>query len=226
MNGERRIHPAIRAAACAFGIALAGWGGAALSQTVPDIPLLEGPITGPGSMYPGLRPLTPGTEPESYGYVTQEYFISGTAAGAPYKTRILVRRPQQAKRFSGAVVALCTLPVSDFPWGAGVAMGLHHLLRWIDRGKAPPHAPYIEVDNDLSDGSRLALDERGNAKGGVRNTYVDVPIAQYGVPNAGATPPANFLCSIAGWRISFPDELLATLYRNKKDYLSIAGSSG
>ena len=89
-----------------------------------------------------------------------------------------------------------------------------------ERGKVPPRASYIEVDNDVAnDGSRLALDANGNAKGGVRNAYVDVPVAQYGVPNAGATPAAGFLCSIAGWRLPYDEEKLQTLYRNRLDYL-------
>ena len=36
-------------------LALAPQAGA--QSTVPDIPSVEGPITGPGQMYPGLRPL-------------------------------------------------------------------------------------------------------------------------------------------------------------------------
>jgi len=115
---------------------------------------------------------------------------------------------------------MCTLPVSDFPWGAAVALGLNHLVQWVERGKVPPRASYIEVDNDVAnDGSRLALDANGNAKGGVRNAYVDVPVAQYGVPNAGATPAAGFLCSIAGWRLPYDEEKLQALYRNRLDYL-------
>jgi hypothetical protein len=115
----------------------------------------------------------------------------------------------------------CALPVSDFPWGPSVAMGLAHLVAWVDHGRTPPHAPYIEVDgNTANDGSRLALDEHGNAKGGVRNTYVDVPVATYGVPNTALEPSGAFLCSIAGWRVPFADETLNTLYKNKGDYLS------
>ena len=80
------------------------------AQSAPAIPSVDGPITGPGQMYPGLRPLTPGTEPADYGYVTEEFFVSGTtltAAGVeqPYATRILVRSPKNHKRFSGIVVA-------------------------------------------------------------------------------------------------------------------------
>jgi hypothetical protein len=115
---------------------------------------------------------------------------------------------------------MCTLPVSDFPWGATVAMGLNHLVDWIERGTVPPRAPYIEVDNDLADGSPVALDALGNAKGGVRNTYVDVPVAAYGVPNAGAAPGAQFLCSIAGWRLPFDEDTLHALHKNKGAYVS------
>jgi hypothetical protein len=39
------------------------------------------------------------------GYLQEEYFISGTASGRPYTTRILVRRPAEATRFSGIVIA-------------------------------------------------------------------------------------------------------------------------
>ena len=382
----------------------------------PALPTIEGPVNGPGPMYPGLRPLTAGTAPEDYGYVTEEFFVSGTTrTGNPtveqtYTTRILVRSPKKPQRFSGIVVAevmhsngfavtfepsrhsfllrghvhveiaaqlgnvtgtvkpfnperygtlaiasgaqtsqivaqvgrllksnllkplpvrhvllmgtsqssgvlrtyqsqqhfqarmpdgspvfdgylavstlggapmmvvdvptimmptqtevnsgaaagntyrrpdsdepgnrlriyetagmphangrdtiaytpgMCTQPVSDFPWGAAVSVGLHHLVQWVDAGITPPRAPYIEVDNDTAnDGSRLALDANGNVKGGVRNVYVDVPVAQFSVPNAGATPAAQFLCSIAGVRTEFTEEKLSSLYRNRGDYLS------
>ena len=381
---------------------------------VPPVPAFEGPITGPGPIYPGLRPaLTPGNEPADFGYVTDEYFVSGTANGQPYRTRILVRRPEPAQRFSGIVVSEsmhsngfavtfqpamksilmrghvhveiaaqqsnvnttlkpfnpdryaslsipsgaqtseiiaqvgvliksnlthgplappsvrrlilegtsqasgvlrtyqaqkhfqsrmpdgspivdgylatstlgsapmmvvdvptvhmptmtevnsgapsgaafrrpdsdepgnryrlyevagmahansrdtityvpdpCALPVSDFPWGSAAAMGLNHLIQWVDNGVAPPHAPPLEFDNDTAnDGSRLALDANGNVKGGVRNTYIDVPVAQYGVPNTGATPAANFNCSIAGWRVAYDEQTLRQLYRNKGSYI-------
>src|SRR5688572_19968880 len=82
----------------------------------------------------------------------------------------------------------CTLPVTDFPAGAFTALALNHLVEWITRGKTPPRAPYIAVDqNPANDGSHLALDEFGNAKGGVRNIWVDVPTAAHGVFGKGKT---------------------------------------
>jgi hypothetical protein len=81
------------------------WLGAAQAQfTVPAIPTVEGPITGPGEMHPGMRDGPAGTNLEDFDYVAEEYFISGTAAGQPYKTRILIRKPRKSKDFSGFVV--------------------------------------------------------------------------------------------------------------------------
>ena len=397
----------INAAAISAAVLLACTSFARAQFAVPELPALEGPISGPGAMYTGLRPApAPSDDPADFGYVTEEYFASGTAKGQPYRTRILVRRSEHESRFSGIVVSEvmhssgfaetfqpamksllmrghvhveiaaqhsnvyvavkpfnperyaslsltssaqtteiisqvalllksnlrhgplaplmvrrlilqgtsqasdvlrdyqarqhfqsrmpdggpivdgylaastngsapmmvvdvptvhmptmtevnnngiafrradsdesgnryrlyevagaahansrdviayvpnpCTLPVSQFPWGAMLAMGLHHLIDWTDRGIVPPHAPPLEFDNNTAnDGSRLALDENGNVKGGVRNTYVDVPVAAYGVPN-GTSPK----CSIAGWRIAYDEETLRQLYKNHDAYFT------
>src|SRR4051812_1061146 len=79
--------------------------GAAHAQLlVPAVPMFEGPVTEGGDVYPGLRAEAPGTTAADFGYATDEYFVSGTANGQPYKTRILVRHPLPAERFSGIVV--------------------------------------------------------------------------------------------------------------------------
>ena len=88
----------------ALSVALLLLAGAARAD-VPPTPAFEGPITEGGDMYPGLRPEAPGTTAADFGYATDEYFVSGTANGQPYKTRILVRHPVPAERFSGIVVA-------------------------------------------------------------------------------------------------------------------------
>jgi hypothetical protein len=397
-----------------FAAALLLAAGAVHAQfVVPPMPAFEGPITESGDMYPGLRPEQPGTTAADFGYATDEYFVSGTANNQPYKTRILVRHPLPAERFSGIVVAEsmhsngfavtfeparkyffmrghvhveiaaqttnittlksfnavryasmsipstqqtseiiaqvgvliksnlsngplaplsvrklvmegtsqasavlrtyqaqkhfqermadgsaimdgyfatstlgnapgtapmmvvdvptvhmptmteantaltvngvinfrrpdsddpgnryrlyevagmahansrdtpayvpspCALPVTNFPWGAMAAMGLNHLVEWVDHGTVPPHAAPLESDNN--GGPHLAVDANGNVKGGVRNTYVDVPAAIYAVPNA----PSNVLtCAIAGWLVPYNPETLGDLYRNKGAYIN------
>src|SRR3954469_6402524 len=113
----------------------------------------------------------------------------------------------------------CTLPVTDFHAGAFTALGLNHLIEWIAHRKTPPHAPPITVDQDTTgDNSPLAFDANGNVKGGVRNVWVDVPIATYGVLGKGKTPAQDRLCNLAGSEVPLPAATLKTLYRDKAAY--------
>lgn len=115
----------------------------------------------------------------------------------------------------------CTLPVTDFPAGAFTALGLNHLIEWIANGKTPPHAPPIAVDQDSkNDGSPLALDEHGNARGGIRNVWVDVPTATNGVFGKGKTPQQDRLCQLAGTKVPLADDVLKKLYRGNGDYVA------
>jgi len=115
----------------------------------------------------------------------------------------------------------CTLPVTDFPAGAFTALGLNYLVDWIATGKVPPHAPPIEVDqNTANDGSFLALDEHGNAKGGIRNVFVDVPVAANGVMGKGKTTAQDRLCLLAGTKVPLAPDALRRLYTSKDDYVA------
>lgn len=378
---------------------------------VPPVPAIAGPVSGPGAMYPNppVNVVPGAVRVEDFDYVTEEYFVSGTAAGAPFATRVIVRRPREPRRFSGTVVAEamhaggrslvfewsrqsiltrnhlfveivhspgninllktfnasryetmaigmgqtneviaqvgrliksktgpfaaydirratlmgtsassgtvrnylaahselrmpdggpvfdgflltstngntplpivdvpmiqmptqtevvtwaergiayrrpdsdepgnrfrlyevagmphnnsrdapafqndpCTLPVTDFPAGAFTALALHHLVEWIANGTIPPRASPIAVDNDtVGDGSHLALDEHGNAKGGVRNVWVDVPIATYGVFGKGRTQAQDRLCQLAGTEVPLAENVLRKLYRDRADYVA------
>lgn len=128
----------------------------------------------------------------------------------------------------------CKLPISRFPLAAYMSVALNHLWQWLDKGILPPHADRFYVDYNMDkDGSLLALDELGNVKGGIRNPYVDVPSAKFGVPNSGAEPPIknphpfiaargeaaqNQLCGLANYQINFTPEQLKKLYKDKKTY--------
>jgi hypothetical protein len=95
-------------------------------------------------------------------------------------------------------------------------MGLQHMIDWTVNGTIPPRATSVmEIDNDLSDGTRVALDEFGNAKGGVRTPYLDVPLFTYTIPNSGPG-----LCNQTGYQTRLPDEALDKLYRNYGQYVS------
>lgn len=58
-----------------------------------------------GSMFSSLGLLPEGESMEDFNYVTEEYFISGMAAGSRYTTRIVVRKPIDNTNFSGLILA-------------------------------------------------------------------------------------------------------------------------
>jgi hypothetical protein len=138
----------------------------------------------------------------------------------------------------------CKYPISRYPMGAEMAIALDKLFAWVDKGIAPPHADRFYVDFnpdnkpklDRDKGSLLALDEFGNVKGGIRNTYVDVPVKSFHVPNEGAEPrisnPNHFiaarringqdpdaqLCGLGNLETALSKDQLKKLYKNPKDY--------
>jgi len=111
----------------------------------------------------------------------------------------------------------CTHPeLSHYPYGAMTFMGLQHLMDWTVDGTIPPRAAVMEVDNDTTgDGTRVATDEFGNAKGGVRTTYLDLPLFTFHIPNAGPG-----LCNQTGWLTPLPQAVVRDLYRNYGQYVS------
>ncbi|HZI79701.1 MAG TPA: alpha/beta hydrolase domain-containing protein [Vicinamibacterales bacterium] len=144
------------------------------------------------------------------------------APGNRYRLYEVAGMPHNNSRESpGFLNDPCTLPVTDFPAGAFTALGLNYLVDWIARGRTPPHAPPIEVDqNTANDGSFLALDEFGNAKGGIRNVWVDVPVAANGVMGKGKTTAQDRLCLLAGTKVPLKPEQLQRLYKSKDDYVA------
>ena len=85
--------------------------GSAEKAAVP-VPKVEGPVT--GGMRTGGPYWASPIDLGPHGYVEEEYFLSGTASNrglgghgehtAPYKVRILVRRPADPARFNGTAV--------------------------------------------------------------------------------------------------------------------------
>jgi hypothetical protein len=143
----------------------------------------------------------------------------------------------------------CKYPISRYPMGAEMAVALDKLFAWVDKGVTPPHADRFYVDFnpdnkaglDRAKGVLLALDEYGNVRGGIRNTYVDVPVKSFHVPNEAAEPrmanPSRFilarrvngqdpdaqLCGLSNFETVLTKEQLKKMYRNPKEYVSRVG---
>ena len=88
------------------------------SPVTVAIPAIEA-NTGPGPVYNSALGQWPGYDMDHFDYVADEYAISGTADGEPYKTRLVVRRPRDMYRFSGLVMFEPMHP-------AGFAHGFEH----------------------------------------------------------------------------------------------------
>jgi len=79
-------------------------------STVIEIPSVR-PITGRGESWDSSPAQWPGYGIEDFNYEINEYYISGTAAGEPYTTRLVIRRPENDSDSSGLVVAEAMHPI-------------------------------------------------------------------------------------------------------------------
>src|SRR4029078_8526983 len=75
------------------------------TPTAVALPTLSPEVTGPGPMFDLSPSLAPGKALAPFNYKTHEYFVSGTANGEPYTTRLVVRKPAEHSKFSGTVLA-------------------------------------------------------------------------------------------------------------------------
>lgn len=117
------------------------------------------------------------------------------------------------KPTSATILGKLVKPMNAAPQHHYVAMSaLSHLDRWVRTGRAPPRAPQLEVARDAT----LILDAEGNARGGIRSPWVDVPTARHsGLGNSGG--PLGFL---AGSTEPFDAATLQRLYPGgRADYL-------
>jgi len=79
-------------------------------STIVNIPSIR-PITGRGEAWDSSPAQWPGYGIDEFNYEINEYYISGTAAGEPYTTRLVIRRPADDSDSSGLVVAESMHPI-------------------------------------------------------------------------------------------------------------------
>lgn len=116
----------------------------------------------------------------------------------------------------GPFVASDSSVATQFDGWAIVSMGLRLLVRWVADGIPAPHAPRIELNGDT-----VVRDQFGNAVGGVRSSYVNVPIASYAAtsvndPNV-VQPSAT--CNMVGYEFRLPEATLHMLYPTHAAYV-------
>ena len=95
---------------------------------------------------------------------------------------------------------------SDFPGNHVANNALDKLIAWVDRGVLPPRAEHLAT---AGPSGAIERDADGNAIGGVRTTYVDVPVATY------------HTCMLSGYKAPFSHERLAEVYGSPEEYVSL-----
>jgi len=111
--------------------------------------------------------------------------------------------------------------VTDFPIEFFMNSAYNNLYAWLRKGTPPPKAEPMATEpatdkNEL----HVKLDEQGNALGGVRNPYVDVPIATYYGQSRPLDQESAFFCMLAGYKEPFDNDKIKSLYPTREDYLN------
>jgi hypothetical protein len=104
--------------------------------------------------------------------------------------------------------------VNPFPFVFVQNAALQAVIEWITKGKPAPHAARLKVRN-LSTNAEPLLDRHGNALGGVRTPYTDVPDRAYVAFGSG---PAT--CSLEGHSNPFSRKVLHKLYGSRDGYVN------
>jgi hypothetical protein len=111
--------------------------------------------------------------------------------------------------------------VTDFPIEFFMNSAYNNLYTWLRTGAPPPRAEPILMEKAADkDELYVKLDEHGNALGGVRNPYVDVPVAAYYGQSLPLDEESAFFCSLAGYKEPFDHAKIKSLYPTREDYLN------
>jgi hypothetical protein len=107
--------------------------------------------------------------------------------------------------------------VNEGPHRQTLRAALHHLVAWTATGEAPPTSPRVKLVTETGKGRRVVIerDEHGNAVGGIRTPFVDVPVSTL----SGEPAPGGPRCRLFGSTTPFDAATLARLYPTHDSYV-------
>jgi hypothetical protein len=113
---------------------------------------------------------------------------------------------------SDLIIGKTTSPINAGPQQHYVGQAaLSHLVRWVADDTPPPRAPRLQRDGDA-----FRVDQYGNAIGGIRNPWVEVPTALL----SGLGQTGKAFAILFGRTEPFDDDMLSTLYpKGRGEYL-------
>jgi hypothetical protein len=112
-----------------------------------------------------------------------------------------------------------TVDPNTYPFSYVANAAFADLTKWVDDGTPPPRAARIEATPTRS--GTVARDRFGNALGGLRTPFLDVPTATYSPTDGVAQDTAlSGLCFLIGYNTPFSPATLHSLYGSHSDYLA------
>lgn len=109
---------------------------------------------------------------------------------------------------------------NDYPFAFVANAAFAALTEWVEAGTPPPHAGVIEVATTTTPPA-VVRDAFGNALGGVRTPFLDVPTATYvSFDTVAHTTRFSGFCILYGYNIPFDQARLRSLYKNHGDYVN------
>lgn len=120
------------------------------------------------------------------------------------------------------VFNVCDEPINSAQQHHFIAKAaIRALNTWVVDGIAPPSFPLLQI-NETGDG--FETDEHGNALGGIRSPWMDVPTAQLSGQNSAARQ-GDGLCFLFGSTKMLDDATLHSLYPTHADYVAAVTAS-
>lgn len=116
----------------------------------------------------------------------------------------------------------CDFPVNSGPQHFIAKAAIHQLDNWVRTGIPPPTADRLEIAGEPP---ALVLDELGNAKGGIRTSYVDAPIAKLSGLGQPGDISEGSICTLFGTTDMFDEATLAALYLDHAAYITAVENS-
>ncbi len=108
---------------------------------------------------------------------------------------------------------------NTFPFSNVANAAFADLSAWVVSNVPPPRADRIQLANTMP--ATIARDAFGNALGGVRTPFLDVPTATYSPTDTVAHVSLfSGFCILYGYNVPFSRSTLDSLYRNHGDYIS------
>ncbi|WGM47328.1 hypothetical protein KOAAANKH_02203 [Brevundimonas sp. NIBR10] len=151
--------------------------------------------------------------------------VAGTAHADTY---VMGASPMDSGMASSEALARAMAPTCDLlgltlPGNINAAPQHHYVMmaalsalnRWVTTGEAPPTAPRLTLEADGP--ARLKLDDTGNAVGGIRSPWMDVPTCRL----SGLAVAKSRMGALFGSTVALEPAVLSRLYpAGHDDYLA------